>query len=318
MYVREIGTPTVKGSINRCETSPLDVGKVKLYQVRFTTSLPALSGFFMDTPTEINLSIDQHVTTVTTQTLDLLFSDLKHQDALLLYFFYIKIAKAQGTNAPWATGKYCSTCLGWGNTRLFKARSMLKKLDLIEDKPLKDASGKMIKMFTKVKFVWEPTIATPKIVGSKTTIAENQTVASGRQVLDVKTEVLDDKKGILRNIPKEKENFVEEANKILLCWNDLYKTKYKTVKALINNLKYWRESYSLEDILHAIKNVQYDEYWKDKMTPVILLRRKNPRGEDVDNISIFNAIKEPEPFFTPEERKSVDEAQELLKKAGLL
>jgi preprotein translocase subunit Sec63 len=37
-----------------------------------------------------------------------------------------------------------------------------------------------------------------------------------------------------------------------------------------------------EDIKKAYSNGLIDKFWTDKLTPVILLRRKNPRGEDVD------------------------------------
>lgn len=127
------------------------------------------------------------------------------------------------------------------------------------------------------------------------------------------------RKEVLRNTSKEKENtFVEEANKILLHWNTLYHTRYKTPKALLGNLAYWRESYSLDDILKAVTNIQYDEYWKDKMTPVILLRRKNPRGEEVDNIGNMLNLASPEPLFTEEELDGLKKASDYLKNKGLL
>ncbi len=118
--------------------------------------------------------------------------------------------------------------------------------------------------------------------------------------------------------PKQPKKDNSEAGIVLSKWNELYQTKYKSSVAILDNLSYWRESYSLDDILHAVKNVQFDDYWKDKMTPVILLRRKNPRGERVDNIAQLLNIAEPELFYTPEEQKAVDIAKEQMREMGLL
>jgi hypothetical protein len=53
-------------------------------------------------------------------------------------------------------------------------------------------------------------------------------------------------------------------------------------KESVNNLEYWLTIYDLEDILRAIENIKKDEFWKDKMSLVILFRQKNPKGEPVD------------------------------------
>ena len=113
---------------------------------------------------------------------------------------------------------------------------------------------------------------------------------------------------------KKENSFIEEARRVLEHWNKIYKTQFKSPIAIIDNLLYWRNSYSLEEIFHAITNIQYDDYWLDKMTPVMLLRQKNPNKERVDYISIFLNGKEPKSMFTPEEKLGLQMAEEYLRK----
>lgn len=105
-----------------------------------------------------------------------------------------------------------------------------------------------------------------------------------------------------------KERDVREfVTTMLNHWNSTYKTSYKSVDPLVNNFGHWYRSYSLVEICQAITNIQYDHFWKDKMTPTMLLRKKNPRGEDVDYIGTFLNIKPPEKpneeYMTPEQAK---------------
>lgn len=66
-------------------------------------------------------------------------------------------------------------------------------------------------------------------------------------------------------------------------FNRVFGTKYKS-NSIGTNLTYWLETYSLEEIKQAIEAAKKDKFWNDKITPTILLRRKNPRGESVDYI----------------------------------
>ena len=82
----------------------------------------------------------------------------------------------------------------------------------------------------------------------------------------------------------ERETIASLAITFLEVWNKMYHTKYKASRPLETNLAYWLEQYSKQDLLQAMANVSKDDFWRDKMTPVILLRQKNPRGERVDYI----------------------------------
>ena len=74
------------------------------------------------------------------------------------------------------------------------------------------------------------------------------------------------------------------AQQLLHTFNEVFGTKYTTTDPLVPNLEYWLKSYTIGQILEAVKNAKYHHYWKDKLTPEILLRRKNPNGEMVDRI----------------------------------
>ena len=66
-------------------------------------------------------------------------------------------------------------------------------------------------------------------------------------------------------------------------------------KATIRNLPYWLEEYTQEEIEQAISNSYHDEWWRDKLTLEILLRKRKPTvngeaHEHVDRIAKFLAI----------------------------
>lgn len=75
------------------------------------------------------------------------------------------------------------------------------------------------------------------------------------------------------------------ANGILEAFNLYLGKEFKGIDSFKNNLEYWLNTYDPAEIENAIKNIKYDKWWKDKMTPVMLFRRRNPQGESVDYIS---------------------------------
>jgi len=75
------------------------------------------------------------------------------------------------------------------------------------------------------------------------------------------------------------------AEKINEAFNVYLGRKFKGIDSFKNNLEYWLGTYQPKEIEEAIKNIKYDKFWRDKMTPTILFRRKNPQGEPVDYIS---------------------------------
>jgi len=101
--------------------------------------------------------------------------------------------------------------------------------------------------------------------------------------------LVSNKKEISKNIPtnkkeRAKSELTEAANLLIGAYNETFGKKLKTGVALVANLEYWLQTYDLAEITDAIKKSKSHKFWGDKMTPEILLRRKNPQGECVDRI----------------------------------
>lgn len=77
----------------------------------------------------------------------------------------------------------------------------------------------------------------------------------------------------------------EQAEKFLENYNKAHNTNYSSTKAIEPNLQYWLESYTFEQIKDAVYKSKYHPFWKDKISPAVLLRQKNPNGENVDRIA---------------------------------
>jgi len=104
------------------------------------------------------------------------------------------------------------------------------------------------------------------------TFSTNGNHESAEPIPDIKT----DKKQI--------KETVSELAEIIEYWNTIHDTKYRSISSLENNYKEARKSYSVDEIKEAINKVKLDTFWKDKMTPTIMFRRKNPQGEPVDYV----------------------------------
>lgn len=103
------------------------------------------------------------------------------------------------------------------------------------------------------------------------------------------------KRGIVKG---EREN-KEKAKEVLKMYNQIFNKNLSSIHSIESNLEFWLlEGYSLEDIRKAFEKAKEDDFWRNKITPQMLLRRKNPRGEDVDWIGQFlSAEKEGKDLF---------------------
>jgi len=81
------------------------------------------------------------------------------------------------------------------------------------------------------------------------------------------------------HIDETKNNII---NDLIIFYNQAMKSKFKTLSS--NNLDYWLKIYTVDDIKKAIQFIPTNDFWKDKMDLTVLLRRRNPKGEDVDYI----------------------------------
>ena len=89
---------------------------------------------------------------------------------------------------------------------------------------------------------------------------------------------------------------IQTAQSILSHFNEVYGTRYKSVRSITSRgktsrepslLEYWLEEYSIDEIKEAITNSHTDPWWGERLTPTILFRKKNPNGEPVDYIGKF-------------------------------
>lgn len=68
-------------------------------------------------------------------------------------------------------------------------------------------------------------------------------------------------------------------------------SKFTNHLSFLKNYEKWRQIYQPAQIEEAIYKSSLDPFWKDKMTPQIFFRLKNPNKEDVDNIDKFLNLK---------------------------
>jgi YHS domain-containing protein len=83
-------------------------------------------------------------------------------------------------------------------------------------------------------------------------------------------------------------------NELITSINSFAGTRYKATPGLLPNFTYWLESYTVEEMAKAYYNSKFHPWWKDKITPTKLLRRKNQNGESADYIGDLLNIKHPE------------------------
>jgi len=84
--------------------------------------------------------------------------------------------------------------------------------------------------------------------------------------------------------PVKNSDLEDKAKKIIGKYNLIFGKRLSAFEPLLANLEYWLETYSLDDIYKAMENARADKWWRTRLDPVVLLRRKNPQGEAVDHI----------------------------------
>ena len=120
------------------------------------------------------------------------------------------------------------------------------------------------------------------------------TSLNGQNLLGNKNKINNNK---INKLKEEKEKpFNEELNNELinLCMTSkqLLGKSFKNIKAITPNYRFWREQYSADEILEALRKSKFSEFWRDKITLEILLRQKDTKGNAVDRIGEFLALEE--------------------------
>lgn len=82
----------------------------------------------------------------------------------------------------------------------------------------------------------------------------------------------------------EKNPLNNSAQQVLRKWNEVFGTRFSNTATIADNLAFWLNSYSLEEILLAVENAKTHPFWRDKITPTVMFRQRNPRGESVDYV----------------------------------
>lgn len=99
----------------------------------------------------------------------------------------------------------------------------------------------------------------------------------------------------IKTYTKDNLTIEQMANKFEDVFKETTGKSMKLPKDNYNNLTYWLDVYTNpNEIVEAITQIPYDDYWKGGgMTPTLLFRRKNPKGEPVDYIGqLLNSRKE--------------------------
>lgn len=92
--------------------------------------------------------------------------------------------------------------------------------------------------------------------------------------------------------PTKKDNpFLEDFMEWMDTFNSVCHTKFKSPSPL-TNYSYWREVYSKEEMLEAVKKIPLHDWLHDKKKPELILRRKYPNGEPCDRIGELLSCKD--------------------------
>jgi uncharacterized protein (DUF342 family) len=91
-----------------------------------------------------------------------------------------------------------------------------------------------------------------------------------------------------KEIKTEGENGKILSKKVIEKFNEITGSRYKSVtENFVKAVTHWSETYSEDEILKSIKNIPSNEYWSDKMTPIILFRKSDQQGNPVDYIGML-------------------------------
>lgn len=236
------------------------------------------------------------------------------ENALILYIFYSVTAKNQSNKTYvnivniYATDTYCMKGLNWGKDRFYSAKKILLENKFIEKVEKRDNQGKIVGHYIKINYLFKhnsiqstchPDGGFTPLVGKQETNTSNINILNTKKTNINTVDQQENNLPIIQNGYRQNSELntkkprkvndepTEEAKLVLEAFNQTYGTTHKAVTPILGNLKYWLKTYTVEDICKAIKHSKHDKFWKDKLTPVVLLRQKNPNQEAVDYIGQF-------------------------------
>lgn len=170
--------------------------------------------------------------------------------------------------------KELSKVLGFSEQNIRTSLTKLKSTSEITSKQYNHFSVITINNFDKYQ------LSTSKLTSNQP--ATNQQLTTPKEYKNIRIKEYNSN---TKKLYENKWTLEEVGEMIVKAFNLYLGTNFKECKSFLGGLTYWLESYTPKDIETAISHIKYDKFWKDKMTPVILFRRKNPQGEPVDYIS---------------------------------
>ncbi len=81
----------------------------------------------------------------------------------------------------------------------------------------------------------------------------------------------------------------QQGSVLVEAFNKFTGKSLKSSLVFENNLEYWLKIYTVEEIVQALEVSVADPYWREIITPEILLRKKDKNGADVDRVGQFLA-----------------------------
>lgn len=127
---------------------------------------------------------------------------------------------------------------------------------------------------------------------------------------------------------KKNNKLIKECEKWLDDFNKICNTNFKTLNILVKNYTQWRKVYTYEEMSMAIQLAHVDEWFKNKLTPQLLLRTRNKNGECdyigellnkcKGNYDLFNKLllngREKKIKFEKEQKEKAEKQREIVEK----
>lgn len=100
-----------------------------------------------------NISLENEIIILSTNTIIKLFTYDNWSDVISLYLFYHKQCKIQWTNKSFTQSNFAMKWLWWWDERFKKAKKVLKDLNLIEDIQHRDYKWKILWWYVKLNYI---------------------------------------------------------------------------------------------------------------------------------------------------------------------
>lgn len=202
---------------------------------------------------------------------------------------FIRFYLARGTNPFYFRNDQIATVVGTSESTVEKSMSALIKKKIIKVAHRIKAGGGISRRVTSVLVdVKEKNSEPPKIE-----VPNLQKLRGNKNILkeykeNIKESLEKDSLPSLEGVSKNNISAeISEIKQLCDTYTEISGRSFKNYKSLVSNFRFWRESYSVEDMCMAIRGALMDDYWQDKIDPTKLLRRTDQKDNAVDRIGEF-------------------------------